>query len=364
MKPMANWNIIGHEWAINYLERSIAAGRDAHAYLICGPASVGKALLALRLAQALNCEQGTGTPCLQCRTCRRIEHRNYADVRIASMETQTAGLKAEEAGRQKDLKIGTVREWQADIALRPYEGRRRVFILYDAERLNEEASNALLKTLEEPPPFATLVLVAHSTNLLPTVVSRCQLIRLRPLPRQHVYQALVEHRGLTHDAAELLAAWSDGCIGWALRMADAPEELETRRERLASLLQLQHERMAGSGALPVLFRWAEARYQEYRSGDQATVVAWLELWQSWWRDVLLVAADCGDHITNVDRRTDLQHEARHYSLEQIYQFTARIGETTRQLRENVNPQLALENLALHLPTPRARRGGSTAPQRT
>jgi DNA polymerase-3 subunit delta' len=325
------------------LRRSVAAGRDAHAYLITGPPGIGKAVLALRLAQALNCEHPDCAPCFQCNTCRRIEHGNYPDVRIASMETQAAGLKAEEAARQKELKIGTVREWQRDITLRPYEGRRRVFILHDADYLNEEASNAMLKTLEEPPPFATMLLVANRVNLLPTIVSRCQMIRLRPLPRQQVTRALMEHASLSHEQATLLAAWSGGRIGWALRIAAAPEEIQLRQERLQTLLALHQQPRSAA------FRWAEERYQEYRSGQQALVFEWLELWQSWWRDVLLVSAGCPESITHTDRHEELQREAERCRLSEVYAFVARLGETSQQLRENVNPQLALENVLLHLP---------------
>lgn len=338
-----NWHIIGHEWAVTYLQRSIARGSIGHAYLLTGPAGVGKALLALRLAQALNCEHSTGSPCLQCRTCRRIEHGNHPDVRIAGMVTQADGLKASEAARQKDLKIDTIREWQRDITLKPYEGRRRVFILHDAERLNEEASNAMLKTLEEPPPFATLILVANSANLLATVTSRCQIIRLRPLPRRQVAQALVEHAGVAPERAELLAAWSGGRIGWALHMATAPNELQTRREQLDTLLDL-HTRPRS-----LAFRWAEERTREYRGGEQETVFEWLDLWQSWWRDVLLVADGCSESVTHVDRQADLEQAAQHYALEDVFRFITRCSSVTQQLRENVNPQLALESLLLHLP---------------
>src|SRR5258706_2202855 len=154
-----NWGIIGHAWAVDFLRRSIAGGHVAHAYLLSGPVGVGKALLALRLAQTLNCQTGGPDPCLSCRACKRIERGNHPDVRVAGMATQAAGLKPDEAARQKDLKIDTVREWQGDISLRPYEGRRRVFILHDAEKLTEAAANAMLKTLEEPPLYATIVLV-------------------------------------------------------------------------------------------------------------------------------------------------------------------------------------------------------------
>src|SRR5690349_4411218 len=104
MSDSTNWNIIGHTWAIDFLRRSIAGGHVAHAYLLSGSASVGKALLALRLAQALNCETGGPDPCLSCRACKRIERGNYPDVRVGGMVAQAVGLKPEEAaGRKSDV---------------------------------------------------------------------------------------------------------------------------------------------------------------------------------------------------------------------------------------------------------------------
>jgi DNA polymerase III subunit delta' len=240
------------------------------------------------------------------------------------------------------LKIGTVREWQRDISLRPYEAERRIFILHDAERLNEEASNAMLKTLEEPPPYATIILVANSTELLPTIVSRCRVLRLRPLPRRQVTAAL-EARGVAAADAALLAAWSGGRIVWAFQMLEQPEAVAHRDEQLDALLAL-HSQAAGAG-----MRWAEQRAKEYRSGEQEAVFAWIELWQGWWRDVLLTAAGCPEGVVNIDRRSELEQAAARHTLPQIHAAAVRIGQAAQQLRENGNPQLVLEHIVLQLP---------------
>ena len=336
------WHIYGHEWAIEQLRSNIRTQRVAHAYLFTGPSGIGKSLLALRMAQALLCEEQTGDPCLQCRTCRRIERESHPDVRIASMATQAAAAKAEEAARQKELKIATIREWQRDLALRPYEASRRILILYDAERLSEEAANAMLKTLEEPPDYATLLLVAHSNDLLPTIVSRCRVLRLRPLPREQVAAAL-RARGASPDQADILAAWSNGRIGWAINLMNDPVAQTTRRERLDVFIGLH------KADLITALQWAEQRAKEYRSGDQATVLEWLDLWQSWWRDLLFVGAGCAEAVTNIDRRAELTMLAQRIPPAAAFAFLQQIITVSQQLNENVNPQLALEHLVLHLP---------------
>ncbi|MBC8160210.1 MAG: DNA polymerase III subunit delta' [Roseiflexaceae bacterium] len=341
-----NWGIIGHRWAVDFLRTSLIGGRASHAYLISGPAQLGKALLALRLAQALNCDSSelSGDPCGECRSCRQIARGIQPDVRVAGMASQAIGVKPEDAAKQRDLKIDTVRDWLADVNLKPYESRRRVFILHDAERLNEAAANAMLKTLEEPPPYATLVLVANTSGeLMATIVSRCQPLKLRPVPRAEIATALRTHKQLAAEDADLLAAWSGGRPGWAFQMVETPDVLAAQQEQLEQLIGLANVPRGEA------FRWAEEQAKAYRSGEQAKVFAALALWQSWWRDVMLTAGGVPGQITHIDMRNDLAKLARSYRIAEVRDFIAKLDATAQQLRENVNPQLALENALLHLP---------------
>ena len=339
-----NWGIVGHEWAVQYLRRSLRNERGAHAYLFAGPESIGKSLLALRLAQALICETGGPDPCLTCRACKRIAKGNHPDVRGISLATQAANDKPD-AAKSKVLRIETVREWQRDIDLRPFEASRRVFMLDDAQALNEAASNAMLKTLEEPPSYAVLILIAQGAgDLLPTIVSRCRVLRLRPLSRDVVARALQERYNVAAGDAALIAAWSAGRIGWAFRAVEEPNLLEEQQQRLDVLIQL------GAASRVARLRWAEERAKEYRGGEHTAAVEWLRLWQSWWRDVLLLRSGNPSAITHLDRQEELNMVAQGLSLAQVQQFLVQLDTTRQQLAENVNPQLAFENVTLHIPT--------------
>lgn len=337
----------GHEWAVQYFRRSLTSDRGAHAYLFTGSANIGKSLLALRLAQALVCEVGGPDPCLICRGCKRAAKGNHPDVRTMSLDRQAAaatGAKAD-AARSKELKIATIREWQRDIDLRPFEARRRVFILDDADALNESAANAMLKTLEEPPPYAVLILIAHGAgDLLPTIVSRCRVLRLRPLARKTVTQTLHQRYNVAPNDAALIAAWSGGRIGWAIAAVENPDLLDQQQQRLDELVRL------GTATRVERMRWAEERAKEYRGGEPGTALEWMRLWQSWWRDVLLVRAGNAEAVTHLDRRPELNAIAQVVSLEQVQQFLRQLDGVREQLADNVNPQLAFENVTLHVPT--------------
>jgi DNA polymerase-3 subunit delta' len=241
------------------------------------------------------------------------------------------------------IKIEHIRELQREMALSPFEGRWRVSVLCDFERATLEAANCLLKTLEEPPPRVVIVLTANQTQaLLPTIISRCQVFQLRPLSVEQVRVALESRLGLEPSRAELLARLSEGRVGWAIA-ASADETLLRDREKYLVVLEqaLQQDRVARIHLAQRLARNAELLPDVF------------DLWQSWWRDLLLVRSGNVHLLTNVDRKATALNEAQHYTLGEIASCLKAVQQAAQQVEQNVSPSLALEVLLLKLPHARA-----------
>jgi DNA polymerase III subunit delta' len=326
------WQVLGQSKAITLLERSIQIGRLSHAYLFVGPPHVGKMTLAINLAQAVNCK-AEKVPCGECAPCRRIAAGKHADV-------QTIGLVSAE---RRETSIEQIREMQTSARLPPYEGKQKVFIIDKADLLSHEASNSLLKTLEEPlPKVLLLLLTAREKLLLPTIISRCQRVELRPLPFALIEEELHQHYGTSEQKAHLLARLSEGCLGWALRTMQDERLLEERTQRLNTLIALTHatckQRLTYANELATQFSKASEEVEKV-----------LALWVNWWRDLLLLKGGNGKFITNIDQKSALLHQAKNYSMGQIKDFIHHIQVTSEQLEQNANPRLALEVLMLDMP---------------
>ena len=337
------WGLIGQERAVTALERGLADGRAAHAYLFVGPERVGKRSLALKLAQALNCESEE-RPCGECNACRRIAGGIHADVQTVTVEEAE-----DDEGMRKGIHVSQIREIERATALKPFEGLTRVVIIDPAEEMNAAAQNAFLKTLEEPPPQVVFVLVAaDESRLLPTIRSRCRRLELR-LPSLADVEAVLLERGVDGERAQLLARLSRGRVGWALEMADDASLLERREESLAQA------RALGSMGVAERLGLAERLAGGFRR-DPEGLLAELAAWRGWWRDVLLVRSGSEDGVANVDRLPELRAEASRCSREGVAAFVRALGEAGRQLRENAQPRLVLETLLLGAATESGRAG--------
>jgi DNA polymerase-3 subunit delta' len=323
-----NWGLIGHEWAVQHLKDHLRNGALRHAYLFTGPQGVGRRTLALRLAQALNCPKGSDEPCGRCRTCSQIERMQYADLAVVEAEA-----------RGGTLKVDQVRELQYSLSLAPYEGRFRVALLLRFEEAHPSAANALLKTLEEPPERVKLLLTAQNTDgLLPTIVSRCEVLRLRPLPLEQVSRALQERFQLEQTEALLLAHLSGGRPGYAIRLYQEKQLLARRTEWLD-----EHTRLLAASRLE---RFA---FADLAAKDKGTLLDMLPFWQSVWRDVMLRAAGSAAPLANLDREDQVNTLADKLGVTSAYRMTTLLERTLLLLSQNANARLAMEVVMLNLP---------------
>jgi DNA polymerase-3 subunit delta' len=320
------WQIIGHEWAIEFLQHSLATGRVAHAYLFTGPPQVGKVKLARALAQALNCT-GPEPPCGHCRSCEKVDKDSHPDIRVIEGE-----------GAGGSLKIDQIRALQREAMLAPYESRYRVYILRRADLASLEAANSLLKILEEPPQHVVLILTAVQPESLPaTIASRCQRRDLRPVARR-LLESVLHERGIEEQRARLLVRLSGGRAGWALDASQEKNVLERRQQDLDQMIEL----LAATRVERLGFAWKISR-----NSDASRAL--LELWTGWWRDLLLVHSQGQDHVINVDRRDELDWMASQSSMPQARRALDTLLAATAQLEANVNARLAWEGLLLNLP---------------
>ena len=326
--------VVGNEHAQAVLERALSAGQLRHAYLLYGPEGVGKLTLALAFAQAALCQRrksGESEACGECAACRKVAHGNHADLTI---------VEAEEGKRWVSIDI--IREMERLASLAPTESDYRIFIIPDMERLQERAANALLKTLEEPPPGVIILLLATEPDaLLPTILSRCQLIALRPLPPEQISAALRERWAVAPEAAERLAGLANGRLGWAVRAQERPEEQAERERTLERIVALvaapPDERMRIAGEL---------------GSDNATVRATLDVWIGWWRDVTLVANGAHALLSAGVARREAERIGPGIGPERARVFLGALLAALASMDINANPRLTLENLALELPRPR------------
>jgi len=299
-----NWRIIGHDWAVDRLRRSLLNGRQRHAYLFTGGPSLGKSALARAFALALNCEAVdiAARPCRHCRSCGAIARGSDPDLILAQSDDGAP------------LKIGAIRELSRVLALKPYAARYRIAILDEFDRVAPLAQDALLKTLEEPASFAVMILLASSAErILPTIRSRAQMIPLRPAPLQLIKAAL-EDEALLAYRGETLDQLSAVLGGGRLARLKLSEELSKRV-----------------------------------GGDKAALREVLEIWQTYWRDVLLQCHGSPVKPGNSDRADEIRALVQRIETGDALAALHATRRALDALSTNANIRLSLDALFLDYP---------------
>ena len=351
--------VTGHETPKARLMEALLGDRLAHAYLFYGSRGTGAETLAIELAKAINCDSGPGEPCQQCKSCRTISNLQHPDVHIYVPSTSavqevrlerrkelTAQLArnpyAAISYRKSDyLSIADIRELRQVATGKPYAGRRKVVLLFASDRMNTEASNALLKTLEEPPGNLLLVLLTDRIHrLLPTIVSRCQPVYLARLPDDTLHDMLIHRFQIEPGLAGLAVRQADGSVGNAL--LSISEEGESSRTIAFEFLETVHD-----GSLVDVFEKVEQLVASHKNGP--ILESTLDLLLVYYRDLfLLIETNNGDAIQHVDKTDWLSQTAQKLSFDKIQSAISAIEEIKKNILQNAQAQLAMTVLALRL----------------
>ena len=319
-------NILGHQRPITLLQRAIKNEKVVNSYLFLGSEGIGKRYVALQFAKTLNClgeEAERGDACDRCSSCKKIDHALHPDILL--IEPIGQGIRKEQ-----------VIEMQRELAYRPYEGKHRVCILTAADRMAHDIPNTLLKTLEEPPLHTVIILLANNSRLiLPTILSRCQLIRFNPLPVPLVSRWLMESKGFDEAEAGLLASLSEGSPGKALEIQEEIRQIP-REELLkdwVGLKSLSFERIGSwVGSLP---------------SQRENLILILEVAKTMLRDlVMLKTLKKGPKLIHSDLVQVMEPVATRWSLSSLLRRMEILHQTTLAIKANANTSLALEAMML------------------
>ena len=326
--PMSFKDIFGQEKQVSFLKGAMEKGRLSHAYLFSGIEGVGKRTVAGIFAKALNCADGQFDACDCCPACLKIERTNHSDVMLLKPEGQF-------------IRIQDIREIQNQMRFRPFEGRARVFIIIDAERMNIAAANALLKTLEEPSPGNILILLSARPHQLPmTIISRCQQLRFSPLSRTDVAAYLMAKLNLDKGTAAVLAASSAGSIGRAIEM-HKDSYLCVRDGIIEQIVRCRKDEPMR--ALAVV---------DAMGKERGSILQGLDILRGWYRDVL-VYRETGEaeRLIHRDRLAIVTSFATGLSVSEVLENVTAIDKAVSAIERNANKQLTLETLLFKLTHP-------------
>lgn len=311
--------IIGQDKPVEILKAYIDNSSLEGGYLFSGPEGIGKKMTALALAKRLNCLDARSDSCGHCASCLKISNNQHPDVHLSLDE-------------EPQIKIEAIRQLQKEINLKSYEGEFKVFIIDNAHILTPEASNSLLKILEEPPKKSLIILVTDKPNLLfKTVISRCKILRFLPLEREALEEILKKEHKLDTGLAHFLAYFSEGRLGRALKLK--AEGIMPKKNIFIDKFVLS----------------SQPGIESLAQSSRLDVRASLNLLAAWFRDIYLLKAGAAEkEVINSDRKEDLVRSAGRFSFPELDSILASITSAAAYLDQNVNTRLLLYNLRMEI----------------
>lgn len=316
-------DICGYEQVKEHMKNAVREHRPAHAYIISGPALSGKKTLATAFAAALLCEEGSDEPCLSCTSCHQIDTGNHPDL-INVVKTKTVvGI-----DDVKDQLINT-------IVMAPYKSEYKIYVIDEAETMKAEAQNALLKTLEEPPEYAVIILLTTAKDrLLPTVISRCVNLDLRPVNEEEIVKFLMSRNQIPDYTARLAAGYSGGNPGKALSLATNESFMELQSEVLDILANV-------TDAEP---EWLIDK-AKHMADHKLQIDDLFDIMTLWYRDVLIYKATADANAVRFsDRIIELRRVCEQVNYEDVRDILDTIEKSRKRVQANVNLEVVMELL--------------------
>ncbi len=319
-------SVRGQDKAVEILKDEIKKGRISHAYLFSGQSGLGKKKLALEFAKAVFCSKKELDSCDSCISCRKVDHSNHPDLKIiARAEDKSA------------ISIDQIRELKKEIAYKPYESERKIYIIEDADLMTKEAANSLLKTLEEPPEFATIILLAEDAGkLLPTIVSRCQEVKLTDVSAELIEDILLK-KGLSHNKAEILSYLAEGSQGRAVKFAENESFFQERKNIYNFIANIEEK-------TTVEIFLAADQFNKLINND----FPFFYLLSNWYRDIIMIKQNYEQGVKNIDYLDLLKKSTDKYTEKNIIDRLEYIELAKKYIESNVRKDLTLEVLFFKL----------------
>lgn len=319
-------DIAGHKQVIQHMKNAIELNKVSHAYVLSGEKGAGKKCLADTFAMALQCESAGDKPCTVCKSCKQAENRNHPDIiRVTHEKPNSIGIE-----EVRDQLVN-------DIQIKPYAGKYKVYIIPDAEKMTVQAQNAILKSIEEPPAYAVILLLTTNANtLLATILSRCVMLSLKPVPDEEVKDYLMEHVQVPDYQADICVAFAQGNIGKAVELASSENFIEIKK---AALHLLRH--------IPEMEMNDIIHCVKGVSEFKIDIQDYLDLLGVWYRDVLYFKATKDvDGIIFKDQVRTISEQTNRGSYEGMNEILKGLQRAKERLNANVNFDLTMELLFL------------------